>query len=301
MDIHHLKVFMAVYRRRSFSKASKELHLSQPTVSEHIKNLESGLDCRLFDRLGRSIIPTEAADQLFLIAEKIVDEMDTLPEKIRSATDVLKRVVEIGASTIPGSYILPSVIAGFVDTTKKASQEGVSFRVIIGDTGRITEMVLNHEISLGVVGARMEDQRLSFTPFRKDELILVAAPGMLKADTIDLAFLESIPLVMREEGSGTRKTMEMALARKGINPDGLSVSVLTGSTEAVKECVKAGLGASFLSGVAVRDELKRGVLKEVRVKGLRMKRRFYFVTHRKRSLPRVVMEFMDFCSAARGA
>jgi DNA-binding transcriptional LysR family regulator len=295
MDIHHLRVFMAVYRRKSFSRAAEDLYLSQPTVSEHIKTLEAELGMKLFDRLGRGIIPTEEAHHLFVEAEKILDEIESIPDRIRSSSPGMHMRVEVGASTIPGTYLLPHLMAGF-----RKEVEGVSFRMVVGDTDNVIEMILNHEIVMGVVGAKVDDRRLRFTPFMEDELILVCSPDAGISSPITPLALKGLPFVMREEGSGTRKTMEAGLRGAGIIPEELRVSVLAGSTEAVKECVKAGLGVSFLSEVSVREEIRNGLLRAVDVEGLRIRRQFHFLTHRKRSLPRVAREFMEFCKNQGG-
>ena len=105
MDIHHLKIFVSVYKNKSFTKASEELHISQPTISEHIKNLESSLDCRLFDRLGRSIMPTAEADVLYPKALQLLDDLDQIQEEITATGAGVKGKLVIGASTIPTSPI----------------------------------------------------------------------------------------------------------------------------------------------------------------------------------------------------
>ncbi len=289
MDIHHLRVFLSVYRHRSFSKASKGLYLSQPTVSEHIKTLEDELNCRLFDRLGRTIIPTEEAGLLYPLAEQIIEEVESIKGKILSAGRDLTGDILLGASTIPGTYILPYVISDF-----KKMNPGVSFRVIIEDSRRITEMVLNHDLVLGVVGAEMDNESLEFEPFIEDELILAVSGDLADGDPIGLEELSDLPFVIREEGSGTRKTVQRYLSARGIDLTRLNIVAELGSTDSVKEAIKAGLGASILSRVAIREELEREILKEVGIKGLKMERNFFFVTHRKRTLPRPYRAFLSY-------
>src|SRR5512143_3620760 len=113
MDIHHLRVFTTVFRNRSFSKASEELHLTQPTVSDHVKALEDELHCRLFDRLGRSIIPTKEADLLYSHSAELIEKADALKELIGQSKNTITGELNVGASTIPGTYVIPRIIADF--------------------------------------------------------------------------------------------------------------------------------------------------------------------------------------------
>ena len=129
MDIHHLKIFISVHRNNSFSKASKELHISQPTISEHIKNLENELDCTLFDRLGRSILPTAKAEILLPHALQVVEEIAKLQEAIHADNKQISGDIIISASTIPGTYLLPKMAAKF-----KKRYPNTRFQILINDT-----------------------------------------------------------------------------------------------------------------------------------------------------------------------
>jgi DNA-binding transcriptional LysR family regulator len=171
MELNQLKIFTAVYRNRSFTKAASELRLSQPTVSEHIKNLEGALGCRLFDRVSRRILPTREAEILYPEAIHIVEEADQLQERVRSSGGQIGGSLVVGVSTIPGSYILPQRAVAFPQ-----QYPDVSFEILIDDSRRITDRVLNHELLVGIVGAVMEPDRLNDRPVFEDELILVA-PG----------------------------------------------------------------------------------------------------------------------------
>lgn len=291
MDIHHLKIFISVFKNRSFSMASEHVYLSQPTISEHIKNLEQELDCKLFDRMGRTIIPTKEAEVLYPHAMQILEEMERLKEDISTVRGDVKGELIIGASTIPGTYILPVMASEF-----KRQNPEVSFQIKIEDSGKITDMVLNHELILGVVGAMMESEKLNYFPFVEDELILAASEGVINKDVIGIKEILKIPFVMREEGSGTRKIMENFLEKRGINARKLNIIAVLGSTDSVKQALKAGLGASILSRNAIQDELKTGLskLKEFTIRGLKMTRYFYLITHKKRTLSNPYNAFYDY-------
>ena len=288
MDIHHLKIFVSVYKHRSFTRASEELHISQPTISEHIKNLENSLDCKLFDRLGRSIMPTAEADLLYPKTLQILDDLGSIQEEISAAGTGVKGKLIIGASTIPGTYILPRVAYSFKKLYPK-----VAFEIRIEDSAKITGMVLQHDLPCGIVGAKEVSDKLVYEPLFEDELVLVATKRVLAQKTVPLKKLASIPFLQRETGSGTRQTFENFLAASNITTNDFNIVATLGSTGAVKQAVKEGLGASVISRIAVLEELGHKQLQEITIPNLKMKRKFYLVRHKKRTLP---PQYTAFCS-----
>ena len=287
MDIHHLKIFVSVYKNKSFTKASEKLHISQPTISEHIKNLEKSLNCKLFDRLGRSIMPTAEADVLYPKALQILDDLDQIQEDISAAGTGIKGKLIIGASTIPGAYILPRMAYTF-----KKQYPDVAFEILIEDSGKITNMVLQHDLFFGIVGAKMPSEKLDYEPLIEDELVLVATPKLLPQKTITLDKLRSIPFLQREIGSGTRQTFENFLKKNTITTNTFNIVATLGSISAVKQAVKENLGASVISRVAVQEELDSSILHEIPIINMKMKRKFYLVLQKKRTLP---TQYAAFC------
>ena len=294
MDLHQLSIFTSVYRNLSFSRASEQLSVSQPTISEHIKNLETELGCLLFNRLGRSILPTQQAEAMYPMAMHILEEAEKLKQSVASSGNTVKGEITIAASTTPGSYILPELCNRF----RQINPE-VSFRVLIEDSRGVTDMILRHEVLLGVVGSIMDHDRLRHEPFRSDELVLVANPSMGLKRTISAKDLTGVPIILREEGSGTRKTFEEHLKAKGIRTSALNVTAVLGATDAVKEAVKSALGTSVLSRISVREELERGQLMEISIRGIRMPRTFHLISHKKRVLPQPYSAFMEFAVSSK--
>ena len=288
MDIHQLRVFIAVYDNKSFSRASEQLGISQPTVSEHIKNLEHTLSCRLFDRLPRNVMPTAEAEAIYPRAIQIIELAEALR---RAATDSDGRItgsLKLGASTIPGTYILPEMAADFVK-----ANPGVNFEVVVSDSQEITRMVLEHELLLGVVGAKPKSSMLEHYAFASDRLVLACRPDIApQGASIKPSDLARLPFIMREEGSGTRRVMLEYLAEKGIHQDSLKTVAVLGSTDAVKQALKAGLGVSVLSKIAIDEELASGALVELKPAGLSMKREFYLIKHKRRDLPTPYKQFL---------
>lgn len=289
MDVHQLRVFAAVYRNRSFSKASEELYLTQPTVSDHIKALEDDLGCRLFDRLGRTIIPTKEAEVLYGNAVEIIEKTAALKELVGRFRKEISGELVVGASTIPGTYLLPSIMAEF-----QGRHPMITFQVIISDSKEITEKVLSHDLRLGIVGSKPSNAQIHAAPFVEDELILIAPPSFDAAGGLSIRDLKDHSMVFREAGSGTRQEMERILEGKRLSLDQIKVSGFFGSTDAVKQAVKAGLGLAVVSRSAVVDEVRLGTLKEVRLRDVQMRRRFYVITHRKRVLPPPYQAFLVY-------
>lgn len=290
MDIHHLKIFVAVYKNRSFSRASEKLFISQPTISEHVKNLEQELGSSLFDRLGRTILPTEAAELIYPGARKIIEDLDKIKETLNVSTSHIRGKLIIGASTIPGTYMLPRLASEF-----KNKYPDISFEIKINDTREICAGVEKHQLMLGIVGAREGRKPLKFEPFLSDELVYAVSPR-LAAGWPDKSpgVIFKIPFLNREKGSGTRRNMETHLRNMGLDAGKLKISAVLGSTASVKEGIKAGLGGSILSGRAVAEELACGSIMEIKLDAP-MKRTFYLTWLKKRTLPTNYRMFVDYC------
>ncbi|MBE0426012.1 MAG: LysR family transcriptional regulator [Nitrospirae bacterium] len=288
MDIHQLKVFTSVFKNKSFSRASEDLHLTQPTISNHIKALENEFDCKLFDRLGRSIIPTREAEVLYGHSMEIIEKANNLKEAIGQMKKELTGKLVIGASTIPGVYLMPLMMKEF-----QKRYPSISFQIVISDSKGIVDSISRHELLLGIVGAKLGDENIKYISFVEDGLIVVSAPSLIEKDILTVKELAGLPMVIREEGSGTRRETEKILESKGMSFNNFKISGVFGSTDAVKQAVKAGLGISILSKFSVADELKNNILGEIKLLDTQMKRRFYIVTHRKRTLPFVYEKFLE--------
>lgn len=289
MDIHHLRVFASVYKNRSFSKAAEELNLTQPTVSDHIRALEEELKCKLFDRLSRKILPTKEAGALIGRAQEIIDKTSGFKDILREFKKDLSGHLIIGASTIPGTYILPALTSSF-----RKKHPSVLFEVVVSDSKEIVNKVAEHELLIGIVGAKLETRQVEYKPFLDDELIVVASGSVEAHKSISIRELADFPIVMREQGSGTRRKFEMILEREGIDSQQLKIVGIFGSTDAIKQAVKESMGISIISRRSVKDELRCGMLKEIKIKDADMKRQFYIITHRKRSLPHLYKMFLEY-------
>ncbi|MEW6615379.1 MAG: selenium metabolism-associated LysR family transcriptional regulator [Thermodesulfobacteriota bacterium] len=291
MDLRQLDIFCKVVELGSFSKAGEATYLTQPTISEHIKSLEDHLDARLLDRMGREVIPTKAGEILYRYAKKILELRVEAKQVLENFSGKMSGDITIGGSNIPGEYVLPYLLGKFKD-----NYPNISICLMIGDTKEIIDQVINNRIEMGIVGAKIQDRRLEYSEFIKDELILVVPsshPWKSKT-SVRPEELKDQSYISRERGSGTRITIEKAFHDSGTNLNTLKVIAEMGSTEAIRQGIKAGIGISILSKRAVEDELKLGVLKEIRVKGLKLIRNFYIVFHKGRTRSPLLEAFIGF-------
>lgn len=294
IETRHLRIFAAVYKNRSFTRAAEILHTSQPTISEHIRNLEQSLNCQLFDRLGRSIVPTREAEILYPRAQAILEDMQKLETDLAMAGQTVAGELIIGASTIPGAYILPALASTF-----KSRHPGISFEIRIEDSGRIVESILANRLLIGIVGARIPTRRIKYEPCIEDELILVCAGDSTLLDAIEPQQLAELPFIIRENGSGTRRNVESYLSDRRVGIDRLNIVAILGSSTAVEEAVKADLGVSIISRHAVADELLNGSVRQIAVEGLPMARMLWVATAPKRTLPHHYQEFLRSLTAGK--
>ena len=291
MELRYLDIFCRVYEKKSFSRAAESLYLTQPTISAHIKSLEEDLGIKVFDRLGRQVLPTKAGELLYSYARKIEELGKEAREAIALFTGSLKGHLHIGGSTIPGEYLLPEVIGRF----RKISPDVYS-TLHIGDTKEVTAMLIDGKIEIGIVGAMIDDSRIDNIKYSDDELILIAAPSY-KDDHLTDDMIGSIPFIAREVGSGSWLAIERAFSAKGIDAGRLNIVAEMGSTEAVKTAVRAGLGLSVVSTLAVKDDLARGSLKMIEIDCLPITRELYIITHKMKAKSPLCQAFLDFISS----
>ena len=291
MKFNQIEIFCKIVELGSFSRAAEALHLSQPTLTEHIKALEDYLGTTLLDRLGREVVPTKGGDILYEYAQKILILKRGAEQTLWSLKGALKGDLAVGASTIPGEYILPSLIKGFIDNFPH-----IIINLTIADTKKVIEDIVNNRIELGVVGAVMENGKLEYHKFVKDELVLLVPPSSSwgKMKSIPLEKLKEISFVLREEGSGTRIVMEKSLKDHGVDSGHLNVIMRLGSTTAVIQAIKSGIGCSILSRRAVQENLNNGTLKAVSIDKIKIFRDFYIVLRRGKSHSPLCDAFLKF-------
>ena len=291
-DLRQLEIFCKVLELESFSKAAGAVFLAQASVSERIATLEGMVGARLFDRMGRQVVPTAAGKLLYKHACLLLEMKKAACNEMQDFLGMKKGEIRIGGSTIPGEYILPKVIGRFHD-----KNPFVSVILNIADTSEIENRVLKGDLELGVVGSKSSQGSLICLELWDDELVLAVSKGHKWADKkeIEINNLSKEPFILRETGSGTLKIIKEYFKAAGAgNIDSLNVVARFGSSTAVKEGIKSGLGISILSSIAFETELKNGILKALKIKGLLMLRKFYLIRDKRRSVSPLCQAMLDF-------
>ena len=296
MDIRRLEAFSKVFELRSFSKAGQELFLSQPTISAHVSSLENELGVRLFDRLGRGILPTSAATVLYRHAQEVFRSLDVAKAELQLLQERVSGELAVGGSTIPAHYMLPKMLADF---TRRYTD--ITLQMVVGDTEEVASKVADGELLVGIVGGRTNHSDLRFDAVLEDELVVIATPELLErtgrpaqGKPLTGTDIMHLPWVVREPGSGTRRAFDAALADKGLDPRRLQCVIGVESTQATMQCVAAGLGFGVTSRLAADRMLVTGELVVVPVDGLDLVRTFFLVHNERRHLFPVVRYFIDF-------
>jgi len=291
MDLWQLNIFCKVIELKSFSRAGKAVHLSQPTISSHIKDLEDYFDCRLIDRLSKEAVPTKAGDLLYEYAKRMLALRDETETALAEFQGKIRGRLVIGGSTIPGTYLIPQLISDF-----KKKYPDVIVSLTIGDSANIIEGILSGSLELGVVGAKAENKKILQKKLIEDDMCLIIPANHRWAvkKRVSLAMLLTEPFIVREKGSGTLKSLQQSLVKTGHHIEDLKVVAELGSTQAICQGIKTGAGASILSTLAVSEDLQVRKLIALEVDGLNLKRNFYLTWHRYRSPSPLSGAFLEF-------
>jgi DNA-binding transcriptional LysR family regulator len=280
LSIRQLEVFVALVDQGSFTRAARHLGLSQSTVSGHIADLERRLGMRLVGRERSGVTPTGAGKVLLKPAREALRAERHARMAAAELTGLLRGSLAVGGSTIPAVYLVPQLLRAF-----RQLHPGVTVSLATGDSVEIAEAVAGGDVDVGCVGTRPRARGLQVAPAGHDELVVIVPPDHPLAGRRALSVKDLLPhpVVLREEGSGTRRAMLEALGLRGRAQE-LDVVCHVGSTEAVKAAVRCGLGFSLVSNLAVADERAAGTLVAVPVRGLSARRAFWFVAREPESV-----------------
>ena len=291
MDTRQLAAFCAVVERKSFSQAAERLGVTQPAVSLQVRSLEKRLGRKLLDRSGRRVEPTEAGLALYRGAQRMLALEGQLIEELDAGEEgELGGTLEVGASTGPGSTVVPVLLCEF-----QRENPGVAVSLSISDTQSVVDRVAERELEFGVVGAARRHRGVVFEPFFRDEVVLACPPGHRFAGrSVSLEELREEPLIVMQEGAGVRQVIEDELRRAGTRLRDLEPRLELGLQESVKSAVAAGHGVTFISRTAIEADLAAGTLVTARVKGLDPSREISLVRSAGRSPTRAAEAFLEF-------
>lgn len=268
-----LAVFVSVARNLNFTRAASELHISQPAISRHIQELESAYNTQLFERLGGKIRLTAIGEVFLKHAEAILESYKALQLEMNLLSGNFTGELRVGASTTIAQYILPPVIAKFISMFPE-----VKLTITSGNTEQIEQALEEHKIDIGLIEGSRRRQSLKYTPFAKDELVLVTSMQNKIGEEVTVNELQRLPLVLRETGSGTLEVIEDALAIHGLKLSRMNILLQLGSTESIKLFLMNSPAVfAIVSIVALTKELMNNTLRVVEVAGLELQREFALV------------------------
>ena len=272
MGFWQLYVFINVVELKSFSKAAAVCNLSQPTVSSHIKQLESNFDCILIDRIGRQAVVTKVGKILYGYAKKLTSMKSEAESAISAFQGNLKGEIIVGGSTIPGIYILPGILAKF-----REPHPSIRVSLEIDSSEVIMQGIIKGDIEIGIVGLKSNHQWICQSEIISDEMVLAIPPDHRwgKRETISIEALKREPFIKREDGSGTWKSFSKSMAQAGYSVDDLNIVAEVRHTNGVVSGIKNNLGVSVLSPIAITDDLANKRLKILKIKSVDLKRNFF--------------------------
>lgn len=290
MDFRQIEAFAAVVEHKSFSQAAEALHVTQPTISSHVKSLESEVGRELITRTTKQLYITEDGYRFYEYASSLLKLRQKALHDILNNSDT---VIHISASTIPSAYILPEIIAKY-----KRTRPDVTVSVTQSDSGRAVERLIEGNADIGIVGSAGYSDNVNYIEFLKDRLVICAPPEKhyreLKESGADLRTLLKEPIILRERSSGTKKEAENLLRRMDISDHDLNVAAYMNDMEAIKKCVSGGLGISIVSALSVIEEAERGDLLVLEPEELSGGRSFYVALRKDYAASAVVEDFIGF-------
>ena len=254
MNLKQLEAFVQVSESGSFSKAAKELFLTQPTISAHISSLEKELNVRLFIRNTKEVSLSDDGKDLYRYAKQITDLEKAIEERFYMDSDDGKHFITIAASTIPAQYLLPKVLMCYRERYPKEQ-----IKIMETDSSEVVTQVVDHMVDVGFTGTVLEKKHCKYIPFYKDELAVITPDTpeyriLKEQNRDDIDWIKRKPLILREEGSGTRKEAEKQLKNAGISMEDLDIVASIANQETIKKSEKQGMGSTVLSRLAAEDE-----------------------------------------------
>jgi DNA-binding transcriptional LysR family regulator len=290
MEVRDLQVFISVAKHLNYTRAGEEVHLSQPSVSVRIKQLETELGVKLFEQLGKKVALTEAGQLLVPYAHRILTAVEDAEHAIKDLHGLQRGSLRIGASTTPGMYIIPKTIARF-----KESYPQIGVQLGIRDTREIEAGVVRNEFDFGFVGGHLAGDEIDVLPWLTDELVLIVPPihRLARKKTVKRDDLTIEQFIGRELGSATRAALASHLKEWDLQ---LQIVMEMENPESLKRAVQSGLGIAFISKFAIESEIKAKTLVTIRVPKLTINRELKIVFRKDKHLSRAARAFIELAT-----
>ncbi len=293
MDFKQLEAFVYVVKLKSFSKAAQRIYLTQPTISAHINSLEKELDTKLIERGTKYVYPTKPGSILYQYAVKMMNLREEACCAVKNYNKELKGRLTICASTVPSQYILPKIISAF-----REEYPNITFNIQRQDSELVVDSISKGLADIGFCGTDSYSPDCVLESFTQDRLVIITPNTerfrQLQSTGMKADFLRQEPIIIREEGSGTRKEMEHFLNKAGINIAELKIAAQFNDPDSIKHSVSQGMGVSIISKAAVEDYESFGLLLSFDLNNIVMDRNLYMVTHKSNPLSFIGEVFFNF-------
>ncbi|MBC2577124.1 LysR family transcriptional regulator [Peptostreptococcus russellii] len=292
MDIKQLEVFVAVAKHKSFSKAARELFLTQPTVSSHIQNLENEMQTVLLNRNNKTITLTDSGHILYNHAIVILNDCKKAVYDIKEYSGKIEGSISIVCSSVPEAHLFPSFLNKFCE-----KYPNITFTINHCNSNLVIPEILSERATFGIVGSKQKHPHIDYYDLINDELVLICPPDCeIENDNgyIDIEKLRDLTFIMRKEGSGTRNVIIKKLNASPVPPSALKIRAYVESNNAIIEMVRNGLGCSFVSEISARYLIDKGELKEYRIKNHPFDRNFYFIFSKKKVFTPTEKKFIEY-------
>jgi LysR family transcriptional regulator, transcriptional activator of the cysJI operon len=287
MDMRQLKIFAAVCDAGNMTRAAEALYMTQPSVSQVIGELEKEYKVRLFERLNHRLYLTEAGERLRIYARQILNLSEQARKEL--ADLAVAGSIRVGASLTVGAHLLPALVEGY-----RARMPQVEIFTQVDNTSVIEKMLLEDALDLGIVEGPIYSPQIAEEMLRDDALTIICGPShpLWDQPRVDIALLAGQRFIIRERGSGTRDIFERIMEEAGAS---WKIAGVYNNTEAIKNAVRANLGLAVVPQIAVEQEVSQGLLRQIDVPGLDLKRKFNLVHHRQKFFTPALQAFVDFC------
>lgn len=287
MTIRHLKLFIAVVDYKTMSNAAKKMFISQPSVSQAIREIEEYYNVRLFERLSQKLYLTIDGEKLLKYARHIVSTFENMEQEFRNKDKNI--YIRIGGSLTFGTYMLPEILIEF-----EKKYPSIQVKIMIDNTTMIEEKLLSNEIDIGIVEGEIENEDILEIPIYEDKMVIVTGYGnaLANKDEIDITDLCGFNMIARDEGCIERSQFQRFLNEKNVN---VNFKWNCTSVETIKNALKKGDGFSALSMLAIREEVERNELKILKIKDVNLSRDLCLVYHKNKFLTEEVKYFIKLC------
>ncbi|MCL4426425.1 MAG: selenium metabolism-associated LysR family transcriptional regulator [Firmicutes bacterium] len=291
MNLSQIEAFCTVADKKCITDAAQDLHLTQPALSRQIRALEESLQVQLLRRSHQGVELTEAGEIVYEYSKTILELVGSMNKDLESLVKHNSRPLIIGASTTLGNYALPCSVWTF-----KEKNPGSNVILRVTNTEEVLRGLLNKTVDIGVIEGPVYHQGLVTRPIARDELVLITPPEPLWREKVEVTLDEvrQMPLVVREPGSGTRKSLESLLQEIGLTLSDFNVVMELNSTDAIKSAVQSGRGVSILSRLSVRKELQSGVIKAAKIRGVSFVHSYTIVYDQARARDPLQSRFIAF-------